>query len=63
MIPTDGTYYIHVEDMTGAVLGNMNSLVLILDANAPAVVDTRHPTVPAGQVTLLGGAGNDTLNG
>jgi Ca2+-binding RTX toxin-like protein len=63
MIPTDGTYYIHVEDMTGAGVGEYELFVWTFDATAPAAVDSGVQAVPAGQMTLLGGAGNDTLNG
>ncbi len=63
MIPADGTYYIRVEGMTGAEIGDYEVFAYSFDAVAPAVVDTGIRTVPAGQVTLVGGAGNDTLNG
>jgi len=63
VIPADGQYFIQVEESSGAGAGQYELFAYTFDANAPAVVDTGVQTVPAGQVTLLGGAGNDTLNG
>ncbi|MBI1310547.1 trypsin-like serine protease [bacterium] len=63
MIPADGTYYINVQDMTGTGVGQYELFAWNFDATMPAVVDTGVQTVPIGQVTLLGGEGNDTLNG
>ncbi|MHC4879724.1 MAG: Calx-beta domain-containing protein [Planctomycetota bacterium] len=63
MIPADGTYYINVEDMTGTGTGDYELFIYDFDAIMSAQLATGVQSVPVGQVTMIGGAGNDSLNG
>lgn len=63
VIPSDGTFYIEVESALGVDVGNYELFVWDFEANDPIAVPSGLQTVPIGQVTLLGGTGNDTLNG
>jgi Ca2+-binding RTX toxin-like protein len=63
VIPADGQYFIQVQEASGAGVGQYELFAYTFEANAPSVVDTGVQSVPTGQVTLIGGSGNDTLNG
>lgn len=64
IIPTDGTYYIQVESATGNEAGQYELFVYNFEANAPAVGPGGGVGVaPTASVTLIGGAGADSLSG
>ena len=64
IIPTDGTYYIQVESSTGLEVGQYELFVYNFEANAPAAGPGGGVGVaPTASVTLIGGAGADSLSG
>jgi Ca2+-binding RTX toxin-like protein len=65
IIPADGTYYIQVESSAGAEVGQYELFVYNFAANAPALPPgTGGPgNLPVSSVTLIGGAGADSLSG
>ena len=64
IIPTDGTYYIQVESSTGNEVGQYELFVYNFEANAPAAGPGGGVGVaPTASVTLIGGAGADSLSG
>lgn len=65
IIPTDGTYYVQVESFSGTDVGQYELFVYNFAANAPALPPGSGNTggIPAGSVTLIGGAGDDSLSG
>ena len=64
MIPADGTYYIRVASSTGLEVGQYELFVYNFVANTPAVSPGGGiSAIPTSSVTLIGGAGPDTLGG
>ena len=65
IIPADGTYYIQVESSAGAEVGQYELFVYDFAANAPGLPPgTGGPgNLPVSSVTLIGGAGSDSLSG
>ena len=64
IIPTDGTYYIQVESSTGLEVGQYELFVYNFEANTPAAAPGGGTLIPpTASVTLIGGAGPDSLSG
>ena len=64
IIPADGTYYIQVESSTGLEVGQYELFVYNFEANAPLAGPGGGTVLPpTASVTLIGGAGPDSLSG
>ncbi len=64
IIPADGTYYIQVESSTGLEVGQYELFVYNFEANTPAAAPGGGTLIPpTASVTLIGGAGPDSLSG
>lgn len=63
IIPSDGTFFIQINEFSGAATGNYELFTWIFDSADAIAVNSGTQTFSTGEVTLIGGSGNDTLNG
>jgi Ca2+-binding RTX toxin-like protein len=62
-IPATGQFFIQVQEASGMSTGGYELFVWTFEANDPVFLEPGLRAAPFVQVTLLGGNGNDTLNG
>lgn len=63
IIPADGQYFIQVAESSGGGVGEYELFAWTFEANDPAFLDSGQRSLTTSPVTIMGGSGNDTING